>query len=83
MRCKTDRTMPRHFRCVVLYRCSVSVSQRDQYWIGFVVSSGCFWSKTQTICILHVSVSNVMCPPEYGSASTGSDIRAFLGVSMV
>lgn len=38
----TSHNFARYSRCVVSYCCSVSVSERNWYLIGFVVSSGCF-----------------------------------------
>lgn len=79
---KTDQKMARRSCCAVSYRVSKLVSERNQYPIGFFVSSGCFWNKPQSICILHASVLSVLCPPEYASDSTGGDIGAFLSVYM-
>lgn len=56
--------------------------QRDQYPIGVFMFFGCFWRNMRPRCTLHMSVTSVMCPPAYGSASTSGDIRAFSRVSM-
>lgn len=39
---KMDQTISGDSRCVVLYRCLLSVRGREQYAIGFVLLSGCF-----------------------------------------
>lgn len=63
-RSNTDLTLAKHFRCLVSCRLSVSVSDRDWNRMGFIVSSGCFWSKMQPNCTLHAPVSSVIFPPE-------------------
>lgn len=75
-------TVFRHSRCLVPYRCSVLVSERDQYSKEFVLLAGCFCIKRRSINLLHASVSSVKCPPEYGSAGTDRYIRAFLSLFM-
>lgn len=77
---KTDQTLVRQFHCVFLYCSYVCISERDPYPEGFVVWFGCFWRRIQSICTLRVLFLYVVCPPEYGSASTKDEIRTFVSV---
>lgn len=78
----TDHTTAKNLRCVVSYSYSVSVNERYQYPIGFVILCGRSCRRTQPTCTLHASVSNDKCLPEYGCSSTGGAMRAALEVSI-
>lgn len=47
-------------------------------WFGVVVLSSSFCSKIQPSWTLPTFDSNVMCPPEYGSARTVGDTKCVL-----
>lgn len=75
-KCKTVQTMSRHLRCLVLYLRSASFNHRDQYPIGLVVLSCCACNTTHPPRALHSSVPKVMCPVNFGSVRTSSDMDA-------
>lgn len=75
---KTNQTMAMYSRYVVLYLRFASVSDRDQYWMGFVVLSCSACNNMHPTWISHASVCRVMCTVEVGSARRGGEMSASL-----
>lgn len=55
-----DNTIASHFYRILLYRFLALIAERDQYQVGFVVSSGCLCNNTQSMWTLNALVSGVM-----------------------
>lgn len=62
-------------QCILPYAFSTSCNYQDQCSIGQSVPSGCFWSRTQPVCLLHASVSTIYLPCNHGSASTSGSVN--------
>lgn len=68
--------MTRQLCYVISYLRSVLVNDRNQYPMGLAVLLRCACDNTHSIWTSHASVSRVMCPVEFGSVRTDSDMSA-------
>lgn len=62
---------------MVSYLFSIALSEHEQCPIGLVALFSCIYSTKSPTCLSHASVSSVMCPEEFGRASTDGDASAF------
>lgn len=74
--------MARKSLCENSYLFSASLSKRDQYSMGRVVSPSFFRSNTHPTCLSHASVFILMCLVELVKASTGGETRASFNASI-
>lgn len=80
-RSRTTQTVARHILRAVWYWLLASLRERDQFFVGFMVSSCCFWSRTHGTCTPQASMSRVKCQFELGRYSTGGCTSAVLSAS--
>lgn len=74
----TEQTTAKHAIRVVQYLFFASLGLRDRKPIGRVVSFYIVCRITHVTCLSHASVSNVICPVEFGKTDTGGDTNRYL-----